>query len=292
MNLEQAEPYIRYVNNYGGKYKYVQPKRILYDYEFMYVMDGTVTIYYGGKRYVLHKSDLFYFRPNVENYMVLDGKSELKTHCIHFDWIRPHPDENFAAEDFYCSPVLKPEHIERIPLLMKRYSPAPDDFEIPNYIRNLPYEKMAELFSDCYYSFSLTSSAARLRLRADFLNIISEINRLYGDDGSAVYMHPIVRKTIEYIKDHYTESICAEQLAERFGMSPKYFGTIFKKSTGKSISAFINDLRIFDAKQMLTGTDMTVESISEQLGFSNPFYFSKRFKEAAGLSPRQYRNNA
>lgn len=290
MDLSEIQPYIRYVNNYSGKYNYIQPKRIIYDFEFMYIMDGSITIFYNDQKYELHKSDLFYFEPNIENYMVLSEKKDLKTHCIHFDWVRPKPDEDFKAEDFYLNSILKPEHASRIPQLINRYTPPPADFNIPNYIPNLPYEKVAKLFVECYYSFILNSTASSLKLQAGFFNILSELAEIYSPDKASSFIHPKIIKSMEYIKEHYTEKIRTEELAKKHHMSPKYFGTVFKKTTGQSINNFVNNLRIFDAKQMLIGTDMSIERISEKLGFSNPFHFSKRFKEAEGLSPLQYRN--
>ena len=67
-------------------------------------------------------------------------------------------------------------------------------------------------------------------------------------------------------------------------------GALFKKIAGKSVSEFILDLRIYEAKEMLIRTDMTIEEISESIGFNNSFYFSKCFKAQIKISPSEFRN--
>ena len=56
-----------------------------------------------------------------------------------------------------------------------------------------------------------------------------------------------------------------------------------------SISDYINQLRIEEAKRLLTQTDIKVMDLGEKLGVENMQYFFVRFKQATGLTPRQYR---
>ncbi len=69
----------------------------------------------------------------------------------------------------------------------------------------------------------------------------------------------------------------------------RYFGKIFRQSAGKSLNEFIMERRLFAAKEMLIGSDMTIAHIAEQAGFCDAFYFSKCFKKKEGLSPSDYR---
>lgn len=291
-SLEQIQPYIRYVNNYEPSCSYVQRERVLYDYEFMYVMDGSVEMHYDGAAYELHKSDLFFFQPNVKNFSVIEYEKHFRTHCIHFDWMPPAPEDDFTAEEFYLHSILSPDYCLKAEKLKKRPIYRPIDFQIPTHIKELPYEKFATLFSQCYYSFIQNQPASKLRLKSLFLEIIAELTVLYhpNNNTDTWLPHPKIIYAIEYIKANYNQPLTTPLLAARYGLSPKYFGALFKSVTGMSVNDFILDLRVNAAKEMLMGTSMTIDEIAREIGFNNAFYFSKCFKDKEKLPPSKYRN--
>ena len=65
----------------------------------------------------------------------------------------------------------------------------------------------------------------------------------------------------------------------------------FKEYTGKSISSYINDYRIYNAKQMLKNTEKSVLSIALECGFNEVSYFVKTFRLHTGLSPLKYKKS-
>lgn len=290
LNLNNIQPYIRFVNNYEPACSYTEKERIIFDYELMYVMDGEADIYYSGKLYNLKKSDIFYFRPFDKNFMIVDYRKHFRTHCIHFDWSNIDKKYDFTAEEFYMHSVLSANHKEKLELLKTRPCCEPIDFNIPTHIEGLSYEKYSALFSKCYYHFISSSVTAHLKLKSVFTEIIAEI---YSDTvgyQDECFMHPKIKYAIQYIKSNYASPLTAPALAYMYGLSPKYFGSLFKKSTGMSVADFILKLRIDAAKEMLRGTAMTINEISERVGFDNSFYFSKCFKSQENLPPSQYRN--
>lgn len=287
--LSKIQPYIRFVNNYQPIISYTENPRIIFDYEFMYTMEGSVDISYCDKIYTLNKSDLLYFRPFDKNFMIVDHTKNFRTHCIHFDWIKPDDIYDFTAEEFYTHSVLSPDHHEKLALLHSRPVCEPCDFNIPTYTKGLPHNKFSELFSKCYYEFLQDTPASHLRLKSFFYEIVAELYTCVFRSDSEKIMHPKIKYAIQYIKSNYTLPLTAPSLAYKFDLSPKYFGTLFKSSTGMGVSEFIQKLRIDAAKEMLLGTSMTVSEISQKLGFNNPFYFSNCFKAAEDLSPTEYR---
>lgn len=160
---------------------------------------------------------------------------------------------------------------------------------IPTYSNGLLYDKFALLFSQCYYAFTSNSYTSELKTKAIFLEIITELFQAISGTALATVIHPKITYAIEYIKENYSNHITVAELSEKYGLSPKYFGKLFRLSTGKSINTFILDLRIYAAKEMLIGTNMTIEEISIKTGFYDAFYFSKCFKNKERLSPSQYR---
>ncbi|HHV60699.1 MAG TPA: AraC family transcriptional regulator [Clostridiaceae bacterium] len=75
-------------------------------------------------------------------------------------------------------------------------------------------------------------------------------------------------------------------------MSPTYLSSEFKKQTGKTLSKYIiEELKINKAKEYLAFSDMRIQDISEELGFSDYRYFCTVFKNETNLSPLSYRAN-
>lgn len=290
IDLSCVQPRIRYVNNYEPLCTMIGQERIIYDFEMMYVMDGEAVMNYDGRKYILRKSDLFYLRPGVKNSLDVVYDKHFRAHCIHFDWVMPEPEYDFEAMDFYRNSAIPEELAEKEKLLRTRPAPEPSDCRLPTHIAGTSYEKFASLYSQCYYSFICKTPVSRLKLQAAFLEIISALAETYCTEDKRSAAHPKIIYAIEYIKENYTKHLTAPELARKYGLSPKYFGTLFKAATGVSISEFILELRLYSAKEMLIGTDMSIEKIAEKTGFANVFYFSKCFKDKERLSPTAYRS--
>lgn len=77
--------------------------------------------------------------------------------------------------------------------------------------------------------------------------------------------------------------------ADRLCITPKYLSDVISRTTGRNALAWIEEFFISKAKQMLTGTDISVTAISRQMNFSTPSDFCKYFRNSVGQSPRQYR---
>ena len=77
--------------------------------------------------------------------------------------------------------------------------------------------------------------------------------------------------------------------AEKAGYNERYFIRAFKNEFGLTPRKYINKLRIERAIHMLKETAMSVTTISKTVGFSDPYYFSRLFKQITGKSPSEYR---
>ena len=93
---------------------------------------------------------------------------------------------------------------------------------------------------------------------------------------------------LQYIHEHYT-NVTLEELASVFGYAPGYLSRQLKLATGKSFQALILDERIHEAKRLLRYTELSLEEISEQLGYSSPVSFSRLFSKEVSMPPSMYR---
>ncbi|WNS41139.1 helix-turn-helix domain-containing protein [Paenibacillus sp. MMS20-IR301] len=97
-----------------------------------------------------------------------------------------------------------------------------------------------------------------------------------------------VESTILYLQDHYMESITVKQLAELAHVSPWQYTPIFQKLTGKRPLDYLADLRIKHSKHYLLESSEPLREIARLVGFSDEYYFSRRFRQKTGVTPGQY----
>ena len=92
----------------------------------------------------------------------------------------------------------------------------------------------------------------------------------------------------DYIVNHFAESLTVEQLADHFSVSHSSLYRKFIKRYQMSPKRFLLEYRIDRACYLLANTDHSVQEVSNSVGFDDPFYFSRVFKEIRGVSPRRY----
>lgn len=100
-----------------------------------------------------------------------------------------------------------------------------------------------------------------------------------------------VRTAISFIESHFQERIRIGELASVCGIDRSYFGKIFHESVGLSPQAFIMNYRMRRAEALLRETDMPIGEIAAAVGYENPLHFSRAFKNARGVSPREWRES-
>jgi AraC-like DNA-binding protein len=82
-------------------------------------------------------------------------------------------------------------------------------------------------------------------------------------------------------------SYCADQL----NLSPKYFGDLVKKETGKSAQEYVQLKLIDAAKEQILDISKSISEVAYKLGFKYPSHFTRFFKQHVGHSPNEYRNS-
>lgn len=96
-------------------------------------------------------------------------------------------------------------------------------------------------------------------------------------------------KVIDYLEKNYAESIAIVDLARTFFVSPSYLSHSFKDKTSLSIIQYLEEIRLRKAQEYLNGTDYSISEIADKIGYKDGNYFTKVFKKAFGISPREYR---
>ena len=103
---------------------------------------------------------------------------------------------------------------------------------------------------------------------------------------------PEKEKYASYIKEHFNENITLSCLTKEFGYSKQTIIMKFKKYFNKTPVAYITDMRINSAKNLLQNTNKTIGEIAMLCGYENTYYFSNTFKKHTGLSPEKFKNQS
>ncbi|MBS5065741.1 MAG: response regulator [Hungatella hathewayi] len=100
----------------------------------------------------------------------------------------------------------------------------------------------------------------------------------------------IINEAKQYIMDNYQNpDLSVEMLCRHLHMSPAYFSTVFKKETGQAYIAYLTEVRLNKAVELLNTTDDKTYIIASKVGYQEQNYFSYVFKKRFGISPSKYR---
>lgn len=103
-------------------------------------------------------------------------------------------------------------------------------------------------------------------------------------------LSPSVKKAVAYIEQHYNQVLRIEDLAAVSCMSVSRFYDVFRRETGYSPISYKNHFTILESiRLMMADETLTLEQISERIGFDSYSYFRRVFKAQTGSSPREYR---
>ncbi len=108
-------------------------------------------------------------------------------------------------------------------------------------------------------------------------------------EESGVEVSSLYTNILNYIGYNYMQDFTLDDIAESLHHSKSYIRQLFKSKSGISIHRYLTTVRIKRAKELLSGSSMTVTQIASAVGYKEPNYFTNAFKKETGLTPRDYR---
>ena len=108
-------------------------------------------------------------------------------------------------------------------------------------------------------------------------------------DFSGKYIEQVIQKIRFHMHETVEEKIDLPKMAGNHQIGYSYFRKMFKRYTGVSPRQYQLELKVLRARELLLTTDKSIKEISYQLGFNSIYYFSRFFKDKAGVSPSDLR---
>ena len=180
------------------------------------------------------------------------------------------------------------------------------------WIRDKGY-RILTIYCTAFRNFDYAKKAVELHAYDYFLKpvsyteltkkLIDSIQSLGGQlpDSTAPYTDSVqsipsgkrvriaIQTVCQYIDDHLSEELTRASLAGLVYMNPDYLGSLFKDAMHCSITMYIQQKRLDQAKNMLENTELPISQIAELVGYDNLSYFSNLFRQKVGCQPGEYR---
>lgn len=134
---------------------------------------------------------------------------------------------------------------------------------------------------------------APFALKGEIFTSVVHIAEKYGYDISKddnKKYSKIIRMATEYIQRNLSIKLTRNEIAECCNVSPGTIAKCFKNELGLTVGKYIDDLVFMEATRRLIYTDDPIGIISEEMGFCDQFYFSRRFSELYEITPLKYRH--
>ncbi|GGD56944.1 response regulator transcription factor [Paenibacillus nasutitermitis] len=156
------------------------------------------------------------------------------------------------------------------------------------------------------YYFRLTGDEFGLNKRID--EILGDVYRLPDMKAASDYLASfvkeikcklesgdkeyslVVKKSVDYINNHFSENLSLTLVAEHLGISSSYLSRLLRQETGINFVDLVYKARIDAAKRLLKDPRNKVNEVGEMVGYKEYAYFYQVFKKIEGISPKEYKN--
>lgn len=231
--------------------------------EIVTVLEGEMEAEIDAERYLLRAGDVVVVAPYALHRYTLVADRDLRHECLCFD------------AGLLFDPQTKEEAENGILLLN---GIVKNDPICAGYIRNAFDAHAAQKDG---WEWKVIGNLSL------FFGVLKEremIRKRKVEAKRSVYM-----QIYQYISEHFGEEITSADAAKALNISPGYFCRLFRKSFGESFQNYLCKFRIEQSMQLLHRTEDAISDVAMAVGFNSFGYYSKKFREYNGMTPKEYR---
>lgn len=122
---------------------------------------------------------------------------------------------------------------------------------------------------------------------------IEVVGELYGSHiiSPKNVKNPVIKSVLALVNESFTVNYTISELAQRFLVNENYLSQLFKKEIGEPFTVYVTKLRLMYACTLLKTTELSINEISNRVGYTDYFYFARLFKREFSMSPSEYKAN-
>lgn len=197
----------------------------------------------------------------------------------------------YGLIDFSVPLFYKGEHIGAICGGSTRSNISDDKLDYiyaPISLENHPelkkiYDNMPQVEEERFLEMSKLVSKL-----ADYINHFGILLELEDHSTKTASNYNKLQPALRYIEQHYKSQITIHELAALCMVSPTYFSRLFSQTMKTTLSQYILSMRISKAKELLKNRSIKIQAVAAEVGYDDPAYFIRKFKQVTGLTPSEY----
>ena len=243
---------------------YAARKKGLPENLLIYCADGNGWFRIRNKKYNVQPNDFFILPRNTEHSYGSDDNNPWSIYWLHFGGVQ--------IQDF-----------NKLPAVTSAFAPT--------QIRGR--EEIIAAFNKMYHALSMGYSINNLL----FANLcVPHFLSLFIYNTQHFYESPalqsnVIDLAVQYMNQHVDKIISLPELSASYNYSTSRFSSLFKDRTGFAPIDYFLHMKVQKATQLLDFTEKSVKEIAGELGFDDPYYFSRLFKKIMALSPTEFRSH-
>lgn len=222
---------------------------------FLFTIRGEASMSVSGMVYELQPGSVLHVTPDSQLALQVTGQSEYEYHSL-----------------FYSL-----------------YLDKESECDIPFKLESGANPRVIELLTMLHQNVHTPGGMGKLRVKELFLRIMYQI--LMGckqRDRDSSPNKRVIEEAVAYISGQYMNPLTLQDLAELYDMTPKSFSYFFHKYTGLHPIDYVIQYRMERACEILKAGNIPIRDVAVTVGYPNPLYFSRVFKQKFGLSPSAY----
>ncbi len=245
------------------------------DLEFMYITKGFMKYNVNGEVITLHEGEGVF----------------VNSRQLHFGFTADGSDC-----EYYCI-LMNPLLLESVPYLNETYIQtmlSNDSYAFSHLDPAIPVQgKCLQLLQEIYNVYQEKASGFEMVIEGCFFQLWGYLflNMPEPEEISSIYRHNLnmMKEMMSYIQSNYRDKMTLADIAKAGNVAPSTCSADFKKYLQRTPMEYVKEVRLSNAKILLTETDLTITEIAHQCGFSGSSYFTETFRGQLGCTPREYR---
>ena len=251
-----------------------------YFFEILYVQAGQITVECQHDSYLVKKGEFILIPPK-------------NIHCIHKD---NNLNTTYLVIKF-DDKQLNTNGTTHVKLTyLFRYIQSLPQFKTHFDANFVATHHLTALFTNLLAEYTTKLEGYDIMIQSQLQQLFILMLRSYKEDGLVIPEtltmpdHELIfNQILEYIDTHYCENLEVTHLATSCHMSYSQFSRQFKRFYGLSCKAYIHDVRVNKAQDLLLFTTLDLAAISAEVGYSDSSHLIKQFKRLKNITPHQYR---
>ncbi len=228
----------------------------------IYCVKGEGWYQVNDQKYSVKPNQVFILPANVAHRYGTDDKNPWTIYWLHFMGSRANHFLQFLQQNADPSPVTVSPQPERFHLFDDMLAHVEMYFNIDNLVyANSSLARFLATFNNAVFTPTQTTQTP--------------------DDP--------VSRTIMFMRENLSQTLSLEELAQIAGMSASHFSTVFRAKVQSAPINFFTFLKIQEACRLLENTQFRIKEIAYQIGYNDPYHFSRVFTNVMSVSPREFR---